>query len=207
MLRKEFLDKKIILHCPGLDAEGKYLLEDYQVHYEIKLWSIKGKLMDQYLVEAVARADDIRMLMKDPGHWQRLLQGHLSHGYDLQSHKSLQGLVIWDVEVKVEDFQDRGNPKDQGLARLLIPLALRNSVSGMLSIKQIASFFTRHFRTCSVENLASISDSVCTPSRGSIRRVLWQLAYGMRNGGAGEQVSREGGTNGRGSECDGHPMS
>lgn len=68
--------------------------------------------MDQYLAEAVSRADDIRMLMKDPGHWQSLLQGHLSHGYDLQSHKSLQELVIWDVEVKVEDFQDKGNPKD-----------------------------------------------------------------------------------------------
>lgn len=95
-----------------IGGEGKYLLEDYQVHYEIKLWSIKGKLMDQYLAEAVSRADDIRMLMKDPGHWQSLLQGHLSHGYDLQSHKSLQRLVIWDVEVKVEDFQDRGNPKD-----------------------------------------------------------------------------------------------
>lgn len=63
----------------------------------------------------------------------------------------------------MEEFQDRGNPKDQGLARLLIPLALRNSVSGMLSIKQIVSFFTRHFQTCSVENQVFLIPSVPLP--------------------------------------------
>lgn len=179
LLRKEFADNKVLLHCPLLDPERKYSLDDYTLQSTIIFGSMEANEVEQYLEQIASREDDFRKKLRRPNQFQNLLNGHFKHGYDLSSHTTSE-LCIWDVEEEVsirpwKKFRPKPEPRIK--TRLLVALAFKNSVSGVLSGRQINSFLRLHFHSLSKNLLTSTGLHLrfCDPSRNCLRVVQWRV--------------------------------
>lgn len=66
LLRKEFPEENIHLCCPLLDPERQYVLDDYNLKYTMKLYTMKEDILDTYLDKVQKVKVEVQRVMRNP---------------------------------------------------------------------------------------------------------------------------------------------
>lgn len=182
LLRKEFPEENIHLCCPLLDPERQYVLDDYNMKYTMKLYTMKEAILDTYLDEVQKRKVEVQRVMRNPEDFQALLGGHFKHGYHLVKEQDLKNIIIWDVDVKEHCEETEDQRKDRklfiGQISLMIALAMKNGRSGILTFQQIKYFSNTHFNVQFPSGSSSLLKNiggVCQSVSDTASRLLWTV--------------------------------